>query len=310
MRRLRQLQTGQDEQLFLRAAWDGEQAEERALHARFAASRKRGEWFDLSADLVAFVESRREDYEQRLAELRAADPAAEVRAAEVRAAKDRAADARAAELRARARRIALSRPPEFRSQPDYASADLPVRTKSCSPDEWFTIFCDRAPSTEVDVLLAYVELIADADPGGRVHVDLDRLATRVFGDVDRPAIASLVYGLREVQLAAHHSPYSSGRRSWLVESLLVYHRADMSPQTGPGLPEAGLRSLGRTDADFIDAMVAHGAAELVFMPLGAGFGPASVPSTYPRGGQLDERANWARHLLMEARARTRVLSAA
>jgi DNA-binding XRE family transcriptional regulator len=56
-RRIESLQTASPERLTVLGIMQGEQADELALHARFAQYRLRGEWFTLSADIAAFVAS-------------------------------------------------------------------------------------------------------------------------------------------------------------------------------------------------------------------------------------------------------------
>ncbi len=54
--RQRAMQTGNSSDLVLLAAIPGDVALEKRLHERFAAVRMRGEWFEATAELLAFVE--------------------------------------------------------------------------------------------------------------------------------------------------------------------------------------------------------------------------------------------------------------
>ncbi len=56
-RRLADLQTGSPDDLVLLGFMDGERDEERDLHHRFHHDRRRGEWFDMSPGVAAFIES-------------------------------------------------------------------------------------------------------------------------------------------------------------------------------------------------------------------------------------------------------------
>lgn len=53
--RLKQCQTGSPERLVLLAVISGGRDLERSLHARFAASRLRGEWFKPTPELIALI---------------------------------------------------------------------------------------------------------------------------------------------------------------------------------------------------------------------------------------------------------------
>jgi len=54
--RLRQFQTTHGHELDLLLVWDGDgEYTEKDLHARFAASRCRGEWYDITPDVGAFL---------------------------------------------------------------------------------------------------------------------------------------------------------------------------------------------------------------------------------------------------------------
>lgn len=54
-RRMAHLRCGRSEDLIVLATMPGGRAEERKLHRRFASSRRRGEWFDPTPDLLALV---------------------------------------------------------------------------------------------------------------------------------------------------------------------------------------------------------------------------------------------------------------
>lgn len=311
--RLGSLQTAHDEQLFLRATWEGELRDERALHTRFAASRLRGEWFGLTPDVKAFVDSRRETYEQQVDDVLAAKaPVDDARATQADAAAARVVRARERRPRTRisharhaghARRAAIE-------GPRHAPADLLSRGKSCGAEEWFAIFCDLVPTVEIESLLIYVELIAGADRDGRVKVNVDRLSTRVLGDIDRAAIASRVYDLRDIQLPEDESPYFMGRRSWLVESLCVYHPPDAPTRGAPDHPFAWLREPVPESTRLIDHMIVNGAAEMCFVSFGAGFGAVAIPASYARGGELAARREWAQRMLDGAHDRAHDIDAA
>jgi len=54
-KRLKDMQTGNGEELVLLLALDGDRGEERALHAKFASSHARGEWFAPTPELLGFI---------------------------------------------------------------------------------------------------------------------------------------------------------------------------------------------------------------------------------------------------------------
>jgi hypothetical protein len=53
--RLKQLQTGSASSLRLIACHPGSSTDEREIHARLAASRVRGEWFETSEDVLSYI---------------------------------------------------------------------------------------------------------------------------------------------------------------------------------------------------------------------------------------------------------------
>ena len=57
--RLRQLQSSHSDKLELVASFDGKIADERRLHERFKAYRKRGEWFHESPEISQWIEGLR-----------------------------------------------------------------------------------------------------------------------------------------------------------------------------------------------------------------------------------------------------------
>lgn len=59
VKRMRALQAANDEPLVLLLAFHGSRKVERELHRRFAAYRKRGEWFEAAPDVLAWVERQR-----------------------------------------------------------------------------------------------------------------------------------------------------------------------------------------------------------------------------------------------------------
>ena len=58
-RRLKQLQTGNPQRLELIGHIDGDMSTEAHIHGLFSDFRVKGEWFELTTDIMAYVESRR-----------------------------------------------------------------------------------------------------------------------------------------------------------------------------------------------------------------------------------------------------------
>ncbi|MDQ3879574.1 MAG: GIY-YIG nuclease family protein [Chloroflexota bacterium] len=273
-KRLESLQTANDVELVLMAAWDGTASDERALHARFADAHIRGEWFAPLPDLCAFVDERQQDYEAALA----ARPAPQ----------------------------AVTRHPTWDTHARLGVDELR------DPQEWIDVLCDIAPSLRPQHLVLYLELLARAEhrlPAdlGTARADLDDLARQAFAVAgrtpDREHVAHAIMDLRRLPLPEPGGPYTGSTSSYLMVTLSVPDERPPTPAASNPLSLNFILGPEEPDAFFIESMVKHGYAIVDLVRYGAGFGPAALPPSYPFHSTPGERWEWAAATIARAQSR-------
>ncbi|HEV7806516.1 MAG TPA: GIY-YIG nuclease family protein [Solirubrobacteraceae bacterium] len=273
--RLKDLQTSHHEQLHLRAAWDGDAADERRLHRCFAGVRLKGEWFTYTAELQAFVEACMSGVAPALSEVAAVtgrrDPP-------------------------RSRAGSLTPGPDANAP--RRSLDRPVRR----PEECVAALCELVPWLAAPQLLAWLTLVEHAGPGCEACVELATIADRALGRRDLRAAALLLRALYELDASDPLARVPRRPASRLICGI----KAEIPPYLR-GRPTETVCPVTRRPRQIytlLDGMLANGRAYVeLASPHVAAFGPAGVPESFAALTSFAERHAWATQQLAAAEQR-------